>query len=399
MPRDFIVQEVTNNATNEVAPMIIRENAKIGEGAFGTVIEALLKPVNPTSDTTNTQSIENINNNNNNNSDNRDNNNNSIATDQWTGPYAIKKVPAHTEYKSRELEILRGTSHPNVVALKYFYNYPNNEDDNKLYQHLVMESLPCTLQSEIKRYHNSKLILHESHIQVYTFQLARGMNYLHSFGICHRDIKPSNILINPDTLVLKICDFGSAKKLEPNQPSVSYICSRYYRAPELIVGCTVYTTQIDIWGLGCVLGEMYMGKPVFQGQDPSLQLREISKLLGPPEKSFIFESNPNYNGPTYSHKLYTSKPSHRFAKVFTEASPYALDLLMKILVYKPRERLIPRQIMAHQFFHNLRLPNFRVIPRTKNDKIDVRNYLFNLSHYELQTLNEEVQNILPFGSN
>ena len=69
-------------------------------------------------------------------------------------------------------------------------------------------------------------------------------------GICHRDIKPQNILVNPNTHVLKICDFGSAKRLVAGEPNVAYICSRYYRAPELIFGATEYTTAIDMWSIG-----------------------------------------------------------------------------------------------------------------------------------------------------
>lgn len=369
----FLVQAVTNNKSGVTQPMEVRETAKIGEGAFGTVLRAYLKTA--------------------------DANGGQIglghAEEEWIGPFAIKKVPAQTEYKSRELEILRKTSHPNVVTLEYFFTYPNNEDHNKLYQHLVMESLPCNLQSEIKRYRVEKGILSEAHIQIYTYQIARAMNYLHSFGICHRDIKPSNILIDPDTLLLKICDFGSAKRLESNQPSVSYICSRYYRAPELIVGCSLYTTQIDVWGLGCVLGEMFVGRPVFQGKEPLLQLREIAKLLGPPTKDFIYECNPGYNGPTYSHKIYTTTVPARFKKVFVEASPEAIDLLMKVLVYRPQDRYRPKQIMAHVFFEPLRDPNFRVTPRTSSSKLAVRDMLFNFSEYELRTLGDLTRQILP----
>jgi glycogen synthase kinase 3 beta len=75
-------------------------------------------------------------------------------------------------------------------------------------------------------------------------QLLRSLAYIHSVGICHRDIKPQNLLLNPATGILKLCDFGSAKILVAGEPNVSYICSRYYRAPELIFGATNYTTNI-----------------------------------------------------------------------------------------------------------------------------------------------------------
>ena len=81
-------------------------------------------------------------------------------------------------------------------------------------------------------------------VKLYIYQLFRSLAYIHSQGICHRDIKPQNLLLDPSTGVLKLCDFGSAKILVENEPNVSYICSRYYRAPELIFGATNYTTKI-----------------------------------------------------------------------------------------------------------------------------------------------------------
>lgn len=362
---EYLVRDVTSNTSGVTRPMMVREITKIGEGAFGTVLQANLR---------NAQQQQ---------------------PDVWFGPFAIKKVPAQTEYKSRELQILRETAHPNIVSLKYYYNYPNKDDGGRIYQHLAMECLPCNLQSEIKRYYINKQILPHDHIKIYCFQLARAMNYLHSFDICHRDIKPSNILIQPDTLLLKICDFGSAKKLESNQPSVSYICSRYYRAPELIVGCCLYSTKIDIWGLGCVMGEMYMGKPVFQGQEPMLQLREISKLLGPPSEEFIYESNSNYHGPMYSNKLFNKTIPERYVEVFPNAQQDALELLMKILVYEPKNRCNAKQIMANEYFHNLKDLSFAVQPRTSDTMIKVDDLLFNFSDYEMQLFGDLTQFILP----
>ena len=76
------------------------------------------------------------------------------------------------------------------------------------------------------------------------YQLFRSLAYIHSLGICHRDIKPQNLLLDPESGVLKLCDFGSAKILVAGEANVSYICSRYYRAPELIFGATNYSTNI-----------------------------------------------------------------------------------------------------------------------------------------------------------
>ncbi|ODQ79924.1 hypothetical protein BABINDRAFT_137420 [Babjeviella inositovora NRRL Y-12698] len=351
----YTMDSVTDNHTGLSSPMVVKEYNEIGKGAFGTVVQAKLK-FDSAPDT----------------------------PDSWYGPFAIKRVPAQTEYKSRELETLRAVNHPNVIQLKYFFDKLDPRD-NIVYQNLVMECLPSTLQIEIKNYRVHQLILPLSHIKVYSYQIARAMMYLHAQGICHRDIKPSNILIDPKTLVLKICDFGSAKKLEPNAPSVSYICSRFYRAPELIVGCQIYSTKIDIWGLGCVIAEMFLGRAIFQGEDPYLQLREISKLLGPPGKEFVYRSNPGYDGPTYSTKLFSSSIPTRFAKVFNNASTDAVDLLMHVLVYEPELRPTPRRIMCHQFFDDLKNREFRVRPRNRTDELSVE-HLFRFSDYELQVL-------------
>lgn len=173
--------------------------------------------------------------------------------------------------------------------------------------------------------------------QVYMYQLFRSLAYIHSQGVCHRDIKPQNLLVDPDTAVLKLCDFGrwasrtisawaatsaapvlvwaqyrtlwisglilriclwncynlwksqviiiylffcsfSAKQLVRGEPNVSYICSRYYRAPELIFGATDYTANIDIWSAGCVLAELLLGQPIFPGDSGVDQLVEIIKV-------------------------------------------------------------------------------------------------------------------------
>lgn len=347
----FIANDVTSNRSNVTKQMLVKEYKKIGHGAFGTVVQAYITPDNET----------------------------------WYGPFAIKKVPAQTEYKSRELEILRIADHPNVVKLEYFFTHLS-PSDHKIYQHLAMECLPGTLQQEIILYSQNNLEMPLKHVKLYTYQIARGMLYLHTLGICHRDIKPSNILVDSQSGILKICDFGSAKKLEQNQPSISYICSRFYRAPELIVGSTQYTTQIDIWGLGCVMGEMLIGKAVFQGQEPLLQLHEIAKLLGPPDKKFIFFSNPSYDGPLFSKPLCTGDPKSRFEKYFGHSGTDGVDLLMKVLCYEPEQRLSPKRIMCHQFFDDLRKERYFFSRGSTQPKHLPA--LFDFSQFELQVIND-----------
>ena len=108
----------------------------------------------------------------------------------------------------------------------------------------MLEYVPETVYRASRHYAKLKQPMPMLQIKLYMYQLMRSLAYIHSVGICHRDIKPQNLLLNPATGVLKLCDFGSAKILVAGEPNVSYICSRYYRAPELIFGATNYTTNI-----------------------------------------------------------------------------------------------------------------------------------------------------------
>ena len=115
---------------------------------------------------------------------------------------------------------------------------------DEVYLNLVLEYVPETVYRASRHYSKLKQPMPALQIKLYMYQLLRSLAYIHSVGICHRDIKPQNLLLNPATGILKLCDFGSAKILVAGEPNVSYICSRYYRAPELIFGATNYTTNI-----------------------------------------------------------------------------------------------------------------------------------------------------------
>ncbi|XP_026384354.1 shaggy-related protein kinase delta-like [Papaver somniferum] len=172
---------------------------------------------------------------------------------------AIKKVLQDKRYKNRELQILQMLDHPNIVALKRnFFSTTNKEE---LYLNLVLEFVPETVYRVAKHHTRMNQRMPLIYVKLYTYQICRSLAYIHNcIGICHRDIKPQNLLVNPHTHQLKICDFGSAKVLVKGEPNISYICSRYYRAPELIFGATEYTTAIDLWSTGCVMAELLLGQ-------------------------------------------------------------------------------------------------------------------------------------------
>ena len=122
--------------------------------------------------------------------------------------------------------------------------------------------------------------------------MLRGLLYLHTLGVCHRDLKPQNMLVKNRRLV--ICDFGSAKILKPGEQNISYICSRCYRAPELIFESTNYTSKIDMWSLGCIFLEVLNGRPLFIADSSLNHILEVIKVLGTPTKSDVRDMNPNY---------------------------------------------------------------------------------------------------------
>uniref|UniRef100_A0A5K3EP25 Protein kinase domain-containing protein n=1 Tax=Mesocestoides corti TaxID=53468 RepID=A0A5K3EP25_MESCO len=121
---------------------------------------------------------------------------------------AIKKVLQDKRYKNRELQILREIRHPNIVSLMYFFYSIANSKSKDTYLNLVQEYIPQTLSRVIKHYWHVRQPIPMTYVVLYSFQMIRGLAYVHSKNICHRDIKPQNLLVNPETGVLKICDFG-----------------------------------------------------------------------------------------------------------------------------------------------------------------------------------------------
>nr|DAD47983.1 TPA_asm: hypothetical protein HUJ06_017920 [Nelumbo nucifera] len=268
---------------------------------------------------------------------------------------AIKKVLQDKRYKNRELQIMRLFDHPNVVQLKHCFFSTTDKDE--LYLNLVLEYVSETVYRVTRHYTKMNQHMPLIYVELYTYQICRALNYIHSvIGVCHRDIKPQNLLVNPHTHQLKLCDFGSAKKLVPGEPNISYICSRYYRAPELIFGVTEYTTAIDIWSVGCVMAELLLGQPLFPGESGVDQLVEIIKVLGTPTREEIKCMNPNY-----TEFKFPQIKAHPWHKVFHKRMPpEAVDLVSRLLQYSPNLRCTALEACAHPFFDELRDPNTRL---------------------------------------
>uniref|UniRef100_A0A0N5CG16 Protein kinase domain-containing protein n=1 Tax=Strongyloides papillosus TaxID=174720 RepID=A0A0N5CG16_STREA len=264
---------------------------------------------------------------------------------------AVKKVLQDRRYKNRELQVIRKLNHKNVVKLKYyFYSIGNKKDD--VYLNLMLEFIKDTVHRAIRSYSRSNQQIPIIATKVFTYQIFRALGYIHHLGICHRDIKPQNLLIDWESGILKLCDFGSAKMLVEGEPNVAYICSRYYRAPELIFGSTSYTNAIDIWSAGTVFAEMLLGKPMFPGESGVDQLVEIIKILGTPSKENVIKMNPTYS----THRFPDMRPQP-FSSIFSRASSEAINLLESILQYDPTMRPLPLRVLCHPFFDELRKPD------------------------------------------
>lgn len=279
------------------------------------------------------------------------------ATIVETGEYvAIKKVFQDKRYKNRELQILKELNHPNVIRLRHHF-YSSGEKPDEVYLNCVMDFVTDSLSKVIRNYYKSKTVMPVFLVKVYAYQMIKSLEYIHSIGICHRDIKPQNILVDANTYSLKLCDFGSAKKLVKGEPNVSYICSRYYRAPELMFGATEYKTAIDVWSTGCVIAELVLGQPIFPGDSALDQIVEIIKILGTPSKSQILGMNPEYT----EHRFPIIKPL-TWNKVFKNSNMPEdfYNLMERLLEYDPTIRIKPAEALKHSFFDELKESNARL---------------------------------------
>lgn len=271
---------------------------------------------------------------------------------------AIKKVLQDRRFKNRELLIMKQLSrqpHPYIVGMQHHFISKGSKPDD-VYLNLVLEYIPETVYSVVKHYARIKEDIPILSVKIYMYQLSRALAHIHGMGICHRDIKPQNLLVDPSRLVLKLCDFGSAKQLVKGEPNVAYICSRYYRAPELIFGATDYSVIIDVWSQGCVFAELLLGTPIFPGSSGVDQLVEIIKVLGTPTKEELKFMNSNYQ-----EFKFPQIRAHPLGSVFKPStSPEAVDVLEKMLRYVPDRRLKAIEICGHTFFDELRSSDTRL---------------------------------------
>ena len=244
----------------------------------------------------------------------------------------------------REIQALkRLKSHKNIIKL---IEVIFEEATGKAY--LVMELFDMNLYEAIK---DRKNYLKESLIQWYTFQLLKSLEFTHKNGIFHRDIKPENILLKDYHLVL--ADLGSCKGIKARQPFTEYVSTRWYRAPECIMTNGFYNYKMDIWGAGCVLFEMATLFPLFPGDNEIDQMIRIQNILGPPSEEVINLYKSNSFDKDNQSSLNINIKGKGFEKYLSHCSELFIDLLKKLLVYNPEERLSAKQALQHSYFQDI----------------------------------------------
>ncbi|XP_028967676.1 serine/threonine-protein kinase ICK [Galendromus occidentalis] len=271
-----------------------------------------------------------------------------LAVSEETGDkVAIKKMKK--KYYSweecmnlREVKSLQKLSHVNLIKLKEVIR-----EDNTLY--FVFEYMKENLYQLIK---DREKPFAEPVIRNIIQQIFQGLAFMHKHGFFHRDIKPENLLcMGPDTI--KIADFGLAREIRSRPPYTDYVSTRWYRAPEILLRSTHYSSPIDIWAVGCIFSELYTLQPLFPGRSEIDQIFRICSVLGTPDKrdwpeGYQLATGMNFRFPQFTEMTLES--------IVPNCSAEGISLLRDMLRWNPSRR--PTATAA------LRYPYFREGPRT-----------------------------------
>jgi len=260
---------------------------------------------------------------------------------------ALKRIRLESEDEGvpctaiREISLLKELNHPNIVRL-----YDVIHTERKLT--LVFEFLDQDLKKYIDSC-NGKMEM--ASIKSFLYQLLKGVMYCHQHLILHRDLKPQNLLINEEG-ELKLADFGLARAFGiPVRSYTHEVVTLWYRAPEVLMESTRYSTPLDIWSCGCIFVEMATGRPLFPGSGDQDQLVRIFKIMGTPTPAIwpsIVET-PSYKR-GFDHPSHVPQP---LASLVPTLEPQGIELLQMMLQYEPSNRISAKDALSHEYFHGL----------------------------------------------
>ncbi|XP_055346917.1 mitogen-activated protein kinase 14-like [Paramacrobiotus metropolitanus] len=274
---------------------------------------------------------------------------------------AIKKLgrPFQTEIDAqralREMRLLdvlkhKGLKHDNIISLlDVFTPQRTYKDFQDIY--MVMPYAGHNLMDIIHLDVSKQRPLDNADIQFIIYQILRGLKYIHSAGVIHRDLKPQNISVTEDNEVC-ILDFGLARKTSCEM--TGYVMTKWWRAPEVIYKWTHYTQTVDVWSVGCIMGEMVNKEPLFKSDNALNHLRKILQLLGSPNQEFLEKVEcPDTRDHLVSHK-YEAKD---FRQTFPTLSEKGVDLLKRMLDIDPDRRITATEALSHEYFADYHDPD------------------------------------------